>query len=137
MDKAALMKVFMTEADEHLSACRLALDQMASGSGSQSSDEVHSSSERMWKTMEQIFRSAHTLGTSATSMGFCKLGGLAKELEKRMNRIKTDQRGLTPEMVAALRLCHEAVERLLDEIREGKDKGVDIQPAVDAMEKWL
>lgn len=78
--------------------------------------------------VDEIFRSAHTIKGMAGTMGFNQMAEITHEMENLLQDIRSNQIGVTPEIIDTLLGCVDIIEELIADVSEGEEeKERDIQ----------
>ncbi|MDD3622946.1 MAG: chemotaxis protein CheA [Methanofollis sp.] len=89
------------------------------------------------ETIDEIFRSAHTIKGASASMGYMNLEKLCHTMEDVFDLIRNDKIVVSAPLIDALLGCTDEIEDLLDSIEGGgDDQGENIEDLVTALENW-
>jgi len=88
------------------------------------------------KTVDEMFRAAHSLKGMAATMNYGKLAGLCHAVEDVLDEIRNKKRDLTSEMVEALFECFDNLELSLRRISGGKDEA-DVAKSLSKLNRLL
>jgi two-component system chemotaxis sensor kinase CheA len=97
MDLGRFLDLYMAETQEHLRALNRCLLDLEAGGGAES--------------MEEAFRSAHTIKGMSATMGYRVVTDLAHKLEERLDEIRTGKRSAEPALIDELLASADALER--------------------------
>lgn len=86
------------------------------------------------KTIENIFRAAHTLKGSSASMGFEKMKECTHHLENIFDQIRQKKIQVTPSLVNVIFDCIDLIRRMKESIIDGTLDDMDIQPFIEQLE---
>ncbi|MBP2145188.1 two-component system chemotaxis sensor kinase CheA [Methanofollis sp. W23] len=87
------------------------------------------------ETIDEIFRSAHTIKGASASMGFMNLEKLCHTMEDVFDLIRNDKIVVSAPLIDVLLGCTDEIEDLLDSIEGGgTDQGENIEDLVTALE---
>ncbi|MCI3923709.1 chemotaxis protein CheA [Paenibacillus sp. TRM 82003] len=103
MNRSELMAAFLAEADEQLQQLEQGILQL----------EREGQSDR---TIQELFRSAHTLKGSSAAMGFEPMKHLTHEMENVLDRIRRYEMNVTHACIDVLFECLDSLGTLKDEI---------------------
>ena len=113
MDLSRYAELFLTESREHLSAINHALLELERTGGS--ADAVAA-----------IFRAVHTVKGMSATMGYTAVAELSHELEGLLDGVRREQRTITAEMMDALFLAADTLERAIEGSVEDTLDDVDV-----------
>jgi len=105
-----LISMFKMETDEHIKTIHAGLDSLA---GNATGADRHN-------TIEEVFRSAHSLKGAARTVGLVDIESAGKQLEYFFSLIKNDQMELNSELTS---LFHDIVDKLGSLISTLNDQG--------------
>ncbi len=121
MDVSQYLEIFIEESKEHLQNLNETLLEMEKDT--QNRDYIN-----------EIFRVAHTLKGMAATMGFKRMSVLTHEMENVFSRIRSDDIGVTAELLDILFRCLDALEGYLDVITAtGTEGEEDHKQIVDGL----
>src|SRR3989344_167155 len=110
-DMKEYMEAYVSETEEHLQNLNDSLLEL---------EKNPSDTE----SINQIFRSAHTLKSSSAAMGFLKISGLAHAMEDALGRIKNKELKASGNIVDILFKSFDMLESMIDKAtKEGKEEG--------------
>ena len=110
-DMKEYMEAYVSETEEHLQNLNDSLLEL---------EKNPSDTE----SINQIFRSAHTLKSSSAAMGFLKISGLAHAMEDALGRIKNKELKASGNIVNVLFKSFDMLESMIDKAtKEGKEEG--------------
>jgi two-component system chemotaxis sensor kinase CheA len=76
-------------------------------------------------TIDEIFRVAHTLKGTSSTMGFHRMAGLTHDMEHLLDVVRSGGRAVDHEVVSVLLGCLDVLERAVDSIESGGGEGID------------
>jgi two-component system chemotaxis sensor kinase CheA len=117
----AYLNAFISEADELLQGLNQSLLQLENTPGDMG-------------IINQLFRTAHTLKSSAAFMGFKKMSALAHTIEDSLGVVRNEGRKTDRCMLDVLFASFDAIEDMLEQLRTGRDEDIDIQPLVTSLQ---
>ncbi len=117
MDLSRYAELFLTESREHLSAINHALLELERTGGS--ADAVAA-----------IFRAVHTVKGMSATMGYTAVAELSHELEGLLDGVRREERTITAEMMDALFLAADTLERAIEGSVEDTLDDVDVAAAL-------
>lgn len=89
-------------------------------------------------TINEIFRSAHSLKGMAGTMGYKRMQNLTHNMENVFSEIRNDKMKVTSDLVDTLFQCLDALEAYLDNIVNAQDEGTDDnEPIVKLLNDFL
>ncbi|MBB5149675.1 chemotaxis protein CheW [Ureibacillus thermosphaericus] len=88
------------------------------------------------KTIENIFRAAHTLKGSSASMGFEKMKEFTHHLENVFDQIRHRKIQVTPTLINVILDCIDLIRLMKESIIEGTLDEMDIQPFIEHLEAF-
>lgn len=83
--------------------------------------------------VNEIFRVAHTIKGMAATMGFGEMAELTHKMEDVLSRFREGELKVTQEVVTVLFDCLDTLERMVNNISEGKEETVDISRIMKAL----
>ena len=113
MNMSQYMSVFIDESKEHLQLLNDALLRL------EKEPDEHS-------TVEEIFRSAHTLKGMSATMGFTRTAELTHNMENVLDLIRNSKLSVTSEIVDVLFECLDILNLLIDEVIDKGEESTDI-----------
>lgn len=116
MDIARFKDVFLTEAQEILQRIESALVDLE-----KKPDDPK---------LQGLFRDFHTLKGNSATMKLDKLAQIAQAAESLLDVFAKAKRAPTPAALKAVRESLEPIRSLLQEFRDGRDRGLDAGPVV-------
>jgi len=119
MDLSQYIGVFLEESEEHLQSLNEHLLEL----------EKSPSLE----TLDEIFRSAHTLKGMAATMGFDDVAKLTHQMENVLQKLKTGEVVVTSQVVDVLFKCLDNLESMVQLIASGSEEKTDIKSLMDAL----
>jgi two-component system chemotaxis sensor kinase CheA len=84
-------------------------------------------------TINEIFRSAHSLKGMAGTMGYKRMQTLTHDMENVFSEVRNDKMKVTSDLVDVLFQCLDALETYLDNIINTQDEGTDDNAAIIKM----
>ena len=125
MDVSQYLDIFLDESREHLQSLN---NNML---------ELEQNSENM-DTINEIFRSAHTLKGMAGTMGFKRMQTLTHDMENVFSEVRDGNIKVNSDMIDVLFQCLDALEGYVSIIQETSDEGDnDNQPIINALNACL
>jgi two-component system chemotaxis sensor kinase CheA len=119
MDLSQYIGVFLEESEEHLQSLNEHLLEL----------EKSPSLE----TLDEIFRSAHTLKGMAATMGFDDVAKLTHQMENVLQKLKTNEIAVTSRVVDVLFKCLDNLESMVQLIASGSDQKTDIKDLMEIL----
>lgn len=117
MDVSQYLEIFVEETKEHLQSLN---DNIL----------VLENEPENKDTINEIFRSAHSLKGMAGTMGYKKMQTLTHDMENVFSEIRNDKLKVTSDLVDILFQCLDALEAYLDNIINTQDEGTDDNAAI-------
>jgi two-component system, chemotaxis family, sensor kinase CheA len=114
MNMSQYMSVFIDESKEHLQLLNDALLRL------EKEPDNH-------PTVEEIFRSAHTLKGMSATMGFTRTAELTHNMENVLDLIRNSKLTVTSEIVDILFECLDRLNLLIDEVIDKGEETTDIE----------
>lgn len=114
MNMSQYMSVFIDESKEHLQLLNDALLRL------EKEPDNH-------PTVEEIFRSAHTLKGMSATMGFTRTAELTHNMENVLDLIRNSKLTVTSEIVDVLFECLDRLNLLIDEVIDKGEETTDIE----------
>lgn len=125
MDVSQYLEIFIDETGEHiqsLSDCIMTLENEPENKD----------------TINEIFRSAHSLKGMAGTMGFKRMQHLTHDMENVFQEVRSDKVKVTSEMIDILFQCLDAIEGYLENIKSTSDEGTeDNEALIAALNQFL
>ena len=112
MDVSQYLEIFVEETKEHLQSLN---DNIL----------VLENEPENKDTINEIFRSAHSLKGMAGTMGYKRMQTLTHDMENVFSEIRNDKLKVTSDLVDILFQCLDALEAYLDNIINTQDEGTD------------
>ncbi len=109
--------MYHSEASEHIEIMNKALLKL---------EEKPKSKEHI----DQIFRSAHTIKGMAATMGYIQTKDLCKNIENIFDKIRKNQKELTPQLATAIFKCIDIAHQMIND----KNKKIDLDSLTDMLE---
>ncbi|MCB4791169.1 MAG: Hpt domain-containing protein [Elusimicrobia bacterium] len=113
MDISQFKEVFLSEAKEHLVSLNSAL-----------LVAVKNPSNK--ETLNQVFRSAHTLKGMAAIMDFNKITDLSRTMENLVDKLLRNELRATAEIVDLISKTSEVLKKLIEDVETNTDSGINI-----------
>jgi two-component system chemotaxis sensor kinase CheA len=89
------------------------------------------------ETIDEIFRSAHTIKGASASMGYLKLEKLCHSMEDVFDLIRNGKVKASAPLIDLLLACTDQIDDILESIEGGgDDSGVSIDDLVSSLESW-
>lgn len=117
MDVSQYLEIFVEETKEHLQSIN---DNIL----------VLENEPENKDTINEIFRSAHSLKGMAGTMGYKRMQTLTHDMENVFSEIRNDKLKVTSDLVDILFQCLDALEAYLDNIINTQDEGTDDNAAI-------
>lgn len=117
MDLNQYMGMFMDEAKEHLQALNECLLRLEANPNEKSS-------------LDEIFRSAHTLKGMSATMGFHSVAELTHEMEDVLDKLRKDTLEVNEDIVNILFACVDSLEKMVEDISSSGGAEFDIKPMI-------
>jgi len=114
------LKVFLQEADGLIELLDEDLVQLEQEAGNE-------------ELLQEIFRAAHTLKGSSGMLGFDDMAHLTHAMEDVLDRVRKGSLAISPELVDALLMSLDGLKVLKDNLGDGEETPIEIQPIVDAL----
>lgn len=121
MNMSQYMSVFIDESKEHLQLLNDALLRL------EKEPDEHS-------TVEEIFRSAHTLKGMSATMGFTRTAELTHNMENVLDLIRNSKLSVTSEIVDVLFECLDRLNLLIDEVIDKGEETTEIEDLSSKLE---
>lgn len=122
MDTDQYLDMFIEESKEHLQAMNQGLLRLESEPGD-------------IQTINEIFRSAHTLKGMAGSMGFEDLASLTHDMENVLDLVRNEKLQINTEMMDIIFQCVDVIEKMVMGIEDGGDGKEDVAKIVTNLKK--
>ncbi len=117
MDLDQYMGMFMDEAKEHLQVLNECLLRLEANPNEKSS-------------LDEIFRSAHTLKGMSATMGFHSVAELTHEMENVLDKLRKDTLEVNEDIVNLLFACVDSLEKMVEDISNSGGAEFDIKPMI-------
>lgn len=117
MDVSQYLEIFVEETKEHLQSLN---DNIL----------VLENEPENKDTINEIFRSAHSLKGMAGTMGYKRMQTLTHDMENVFSEVRNDKLKVTSELVDILFQCLDALEAYLDNIINTQDEGTEDNAAI-------
>lgn len=85
--------------------------------------------------LNEIFRVAHTIKGMAATMGYSKMAELTHKMEDVLSKFREGELQVTQNVVTTLFDCLDTLEKMVDNISEGNDEGVDVDNIMSSLEQ--
>ncbi|MDR7235679.1 chemotaxis protein CheA [Neobacillus drentensis] len=86
-------------------------------------------------TINEIFRSAHTLKGMAGSMGFDDLASLTHEMENVLDLLRNSKLTITTEIMDVIFKCVDFIEKMVESVEQGGDGKENVVDIVSQLEQ--
>ena len=87
------------------------------------------------RLVQEVFRSLHTLKGNAASMEFQKISELARGAEDYLKPMTNEGAAFAPAAMQLLLAVRDLLRRLLQEVRDKKDFGIQIEPVLEQLKR--
>lgn len=125
MDVSQYLEIFLDETKEHLQNLNTQIL------------DLESDPENM-DTVNEIFRSAHSLKGMAGTMGYKRMQNLTHDMENVFSEVRNGKLTVKPEMIDVLFHCLDALEEYNNNIQETADEGTnDNEPLIKQLNDIL
>ncbi|MDD3135909.1 MAG: chemotaxis protein CheA [Methanoregula sp.] len=89
-------------------------------------------------TIDEIFRSLHTLKGASASMGFSTMEHLCHTMEDVFSLIRNGSAEISSDLINLLLACSDLIEQMLDDIESGGDSSqIQTGEQVTALKQWF
>lgn len=85
------------------------------------------------ETIQSLFRAAHTLKGSSSTMGFKEMKHLTHEMEHILHQVRNHRLPVTNLMIDLLFICLDRLKMLKEEFSAGKDITIGIDPLINEL----
>ena len=85
--------------------------------------------------LNEIFRVAHTIKGMAATMGYSKMSELTHKMEDVLSKFREGELKVTKDVVTVLFDCLDTLEKMVDNISEINEEGIDVTDIINALEK--
>lgn len=85
--------------------------------------------------INEIFRVAHSLKSSAAFVGLNQLRDLAHQMENLLQQVRDGQRSITDEIIEVLFRCFDVIRAVVDLVSKGQDPNIDMTYILDEITK--
>ncbi|MGL4368244.1 MAG: Hpt domain-containing protein, partial [Spirochaetota bacterium] len=82
-------------------------------------------------TINNIFRAAHSLKSSAAFVGLNDLSELSHKMENLLQGIRDKTMSITPEIIEALFRCFDVINSVIDEVSQGRKPTQDLSGIIE------
>jgi len=125
MDSARYRELFLTEARDHLVAINQALIAL---------EHSPATSGRGRESVDELFRSVHTVKGMSGVMGYAAVGSLSHAMETLLARVRGGEQGLAPEEVALLFDAADALEAAIEASASAQESALDVTSLVERLQ---
>ncbi|MCK5241679.1 chemotaxis protein CheA [bacterium] len=123
MDTLEYKDLFISESLEHLDRLNQALLALEKDTSDQQS-------------LNDIFRTAHTLKGMAATMGFDQITELTHQMENVLDKLRARQQTITSPIVDVLFECLDTLGMLIEEISTSELKNIDVDPLLKKLKDF-
>ncbi len=120
MDTLEYKDLFISESLEHLDRLNQALLTLEKDPTDQHS-------------LNDIFRTSHTIKGMAATMGFDQITELTHQMENVLDQLRSSHDPITPQIVDLLFECLDTLSLLIEEISTSEPKNIDVNPLLDKL----
>jgi two-component system chemotaxis sensor kinase CheA len=120
MDTLEYKDLFISESLEHLDELNQALLALEKDPSDQNS-------------LNNIFRTSHTLKGMAATMGFDQITELTHQMENVLDKLRTHQAAVFPGLVDVLFECLDTLGLLIEEISSAEAKNIDVSHLLEKL----
>ena len=120
MDLSQYISVFLDESEEHLQSLNQNLLELEKGSRKE--------------TIDEIFRSAHTLKGMAATMGFDGIAKLTHQMENVLSKVRSDEISINGDIIDILFKCLDTLESMVAAVASGSDEKPEIGPLMASLQ---
>src|SRR3982075_2693574 len=85
--------------------------------------------------LNEIFRAAHTIKGSSSTIGHTRMAALTHAIETRLDDVRKGVAPVTPELIEALLKAVDVLKLLRDEVETHRSADVDVEAAASAVER--
>lgn len=89
------------------------------------------------ESLNEIFRAIHTLKGMSATMGFEKLTQLSHHMEDLLDALRSQKIKANSEIIDTLFSCLDILEALIEGVKAKKKSSVDINPSLEALQKFF
>ncbi|TAN59470.1 chemotaxis protein CheA [bacterium] len=89
------------------------------------------------KSLNEIFRCAHTLKGMSATMGYDKIAALTHQMEDLLDELRGQKMPVTSEIVDALFSCIDILEQSIQDVRLNQDSNIDFSACILNLKKFL
>lgn len=122
MDTSQYMSMFLEESLDNLQTLNESLLELE-----QNPDDTDK--------INEIFRVAHTIKGMAATMGFNDIAELTHKMEDVLSEFREGELKVSQDVVTILFDCLDTLEKMVDNVQEGIDEQVDIEPIMAKLEE--
>ena len=122
MDTSQYMNMFLEESMDNLQTLNEALLYLE-----QSPDDIDK--------LNEIFRVAHTIKGMAATMGFNDISELTHKMEDVLSDFREGKLKVTEYVVTILFECLDTLERMVNNIEDGRNEPIDIKKVMESLDK--
>ncbi len=87
--------------------------------------------------INEIFRAAHSLKSSAAFVGLTPLSELAHRMENLLQQVRDGHRSITDQIVEALFHCFDAIRKVVDLVSRGESPDVDMSGISNELQRII
>ena len=120
MDTSEYMPMFLAEAQEHLQELNLAVVRLEDNPQDR-------------ETVDEIFRTAHSLKGMSATMGFAQIAKLTHEMEDVFELLRQRNEGLSREAIDTVLACLDGLAGAFEAIEADGDEGLDPAALVERL----
>ncbi|MBN2039494.1 MAG: chemotaxis protein CheW [Spirochaetes bacterium] len=111
--------IFLEEADEQLQELNQSLLELE-----KNPDQIHT------ETINSIFRTAHSLKSSAAFVGLNDLSDLAHHMENLLQGVRDETMKMTPEIIEVLFECFDLINSIINSVASGEEPTQDLSVTI-------
>lgn len=117
MDMSKYLEMFLEEAREHLQRLNDSLLELENDKETTS-------------TLDEIFRSAHTLKGMSATMGFTQVAELTHEMENVLHKLRSGEVSINSDVIDLLFKCVDALDSMIGDISAGGEGKISVDSLV-------
>ncbi len=117
MDMSKYLEMFLEEAREHLQRLNDSLLELENDKETTS-------------TLDEIFRSAHTLKGMSATMGFTQVAELTHEMENVLHKLRSSEVSVNSDVIDLLFKCVDALDSMIGDIAAGGEGKISVDSLV-------
>jgi two-component system chemotaxis sensor kinase CheA len=125
MDSARYRELFLTEARDHLVAINQALIAL---------EHAPASGGRGRESVDELFRSVHTVKGMSGVMGYTAVGSLSHAMETLLARVRAGEQTLAPGEIALLFDAADALEAAIEASSTAQESALDVTSLVERLQ---